>query len=58
MTRNLRHLDLAQLRFMEKVADGSCVVKTEVSVHNDSDSGPKRVSKIIFEFLTNKLVDK
>ena len=43
---------------MEKVADGSCVVKTEVSVHNDSDSGPKRVSKIIFEFLTNKLVDK
>ena len=26
MTRNLRHLDLAQLWFKEKVADGTCVI--------------------------------
>ena len=29
MTRNLRHLDLAQLWFKEKVADGTCIIKGE-----------------------------
>ena len=27
MTRNLRHLELAQLWFKEKVADGACIIE-------------------------------
>ena len=56
MTRNLRHLDLAELWF--KVADGTCVIKKVASADNSSNIGTKRVSMIIFEFLTHKLVDK
>ena len=58
MTRNLRHLDLAQLWFKEKVEDGTCVIVKVDSKENDLDIGTKRVSKIIFECLTHNLIDK
>ena len=58
MTRNLRHLELAQLWFKEKVADGTCIIEKVDSKENNSDIGTKRVPKFIFEYLTHKLVDK
>ena len=58
MTRNLRHLDLAQLWFKEKVADGTCVIVKVGSKENNSDIGTKRVSKIIIEYITHNLIDK
>ena len=57
MTRNLRHLDLAQLWFKEKVADGTCVIVKVDSKENKSDIGTKRVSKIIFEYLTHIMIN-
>ena len=48
VTRNLRHLDLAQLRFKEKVADGTCFIVKVDSKENKSDIGTKR----------NNLIDK
>ena len=58
MTRNLRHLELAQLWFKEKVADEGCIIEKVDSKENNSDFGTKRVPKFIFEYLTHKLVDK
>ena len=58
MARNLRHLDLAQLWFKEKVADGTCVIVKVDSKENNSDIGTQRVSKIIFDYLTHNLIDK
>ena len=58
MTRNLRHLELAQLRFKEKVADGTCIIEKVDSKENNSDIGTKNVPKFIFDYLTHKLVDK
>ena len=58
MTRNLRHLDLAQQWFKENVTDGTCVIDKVDSKENNSDIGTKRVSKIIFEYLTHNLTDK
>ena len=58
MTRNLGHLDLAQLRFKEKVADGTCVIVKVDSKENNLDIGTKRVSKVILEYLTHNLIDK
>ena len=37
MTRNLRHLELAQLWFKEKVADGTCIIEKVDSKENNSD---------------------
>ena len=37
MTRNLRHLDLAELRFKEKVEDGTCVMVKVDSKENNFD---------------------
>ena len=48
MTRNLRHLDLAQLWFKEKVD----------SKENNSDIGNKRVPKHTFEYLSHNLIDR
>ena len=48
MTRNLRHLKLAQLWFKEKVADGTCIIEKVDSKENNSDIGTKRVPKFIF----------
>ena len=39
MTRNLRHLDLAQLSFKEKVSDGTCVIDKVASKEINSDIG-------------------
>ena len=58
MTRNLRYLDLAQLRFKEKVADGTCIIEKVDSKENNSDIGTKRVSKHTFAYLTHNLVDR
>ena len=58
MTRNLRHLELAQLWFKEKVADGTCIIEKVDSKENNSDIVTKRVPKFIFDYLTHKLVDK
>ena len=58
MTRNLRHLELAQLWFKEKVADGTCIIEKVDSKENNSYIGTKRVPKFIFEYITLKLVDK
>ena len=55
MTRNLRHLELAQLWFKEKVADGTCIIEKVDSKENTSDIGTKRVPKFIFEYLTHNL---
>ena len=54
MTRKLRHLELAQLRFKEKVADGTCLIEKVDSKENNSDIGTKRVPKFIFEYLIIK----
>ena len=58
MTKNLRHLDLAQLWFKEKVADGTCIVVKVDSKDNNSDIGTKRVTKAIFVKLTEQLKDR
>ena len=58
MIKNLRHLDLAQLWFNEKVADGTRVIVKVDSKENNSHIGTKLVSKIIFEYLTHNLIDK
>ena len=56
--KNLRHLELAQLWFKEKVADGTCIIEQVDSKENNSDGGTERVPKFIFDYLTHKLVDK
>ena len=56
MTRNLRHLDLAQLWFKEKVAGGTCVIVKVDSKENYSDIGTKCVSKTIFEYYHQVLI--
>ena len=58
MTRNLRHLDSAQLWFKEKVADGTCIIEKVNSKENNSDIGTKRVSKNTFDYLTHNLIDR
>ena len=47
ITRNLRHLDLAQLWCKEKVADGTCVIIKVGSKENNSDIGTKREYQIV-----------
>ena len=58
MTRSLRHLDLAQLLFKEKVADGTCIIEKVDSKEKNSDIGTKRVPKHTFDYLTHNLVDR
>ena len=58
MTRSLRHLDLAQLWFKEKVADGTCIIEKVDSKENNSDIGTKRVPKHTFDYLEHNLVDR
>ena len=58
MIRNLRHLDLAQLWFKEKVADGTCIIEKVDSKENTSDIGTKRVPKHTYDYLTHNLVDR
>jgi hypothetical protein len=58
MTRNLRHLDLADSWIKSKVADGSCLLIKVDSKNNNSDIGTKRVSQSLFNALTHSLVDR
>ena len=58
MTRNLRHLDLAQLWFKGKVADGTCIIEKVDSKENNSDIGTKRVPKHTFDYHTHNLIDR
>ena len=58
MTRNLRHLDLAQLWLKEKVADRTCIIEKVDSKENNSDVGTKRVPKHTFDDLTHNLIDR
>ena len=58
MTRNLRHLDLAQLWFREKVADGTCIVQKVESKENNSDISTKCVPNQIFDCFTHNLIDR
>ena len=45
MMRNLRHLELAQLWFKEKVADGTCIIEKVDSKENNSDIGTKQIGR-------------
>ena len=58
MTRNLRHLSLAQAYAKEKVQDGTCIVVKVASEDNNSDIGTKRVTQPIFTKLTSQIVDR
>ena len=58
MTRNLRHPDLAQLWFKEKVADGTCIIEKVYSKENNSYIGTKRVPRHRFDYLTYNLLDR
>ena len=55
MTRNLRHLELAQLCFKEKIADGTYILEKVDTKENNSDIGTKSVPKFIFDYLTHEL---
>ena len=58
MTRNLRHLTLAEMYFKERVKDKTCVLVKVASHNNHSDIGTKRVPLNIFTTLTSQLVDR
>jgi hypothetical protein len=58
LTRNLRHLDLQESYFKEKVADKTCVLQKVESRHNNSDLGTKRIPLPLFISLTSQLVDR
>ena len=58
MTRGLRHLKITENFLKEKYADGTCVLVKIASSDNNSDIGMKRVTKQVFEKLTNEIVDK
>ena len=58
MTKNLRHIDLSENYFKDKVADGTCVIVKIPSGENNSDIDTKRVPLPLFEYLTHRLVDK
>ena len=58
MTRGLRHLALTENFLKEKFADGTCILVKVASGDNNSDIGTKRVTKQIFEKLTNDIIDK
>ena len=56
MTRNLRYLELAQLWFKKKVADGTCIIQKVKE--NNLNKGTKCVPQFIFDYLTHNLEDK
>lgn len=53
-----RHLAITELFLKEKYADGTCVLVKVASEDNNSDIGTKRVTRAIFERLTNNIIDK
>jgi hypothetical protein len=58
MTRGLKHLAITENFLKEKYADGTCVLVKIASADNNSDIGTKRVTKPIFEKLTDEIIDK
>jgi hypothetical protein len=58
LTKNLRHLSLAESYFKEKVADGTCILVKVQSERNNSDLGTKRIALPLFTSLTSQLVDR
>ena len=58
LTRNLKHLDLAESYFKEKVHDLTCVLEKVESRYNNSDLGTKRIPLPLFTSLTSQLVDR
>ena len=58
MTRGLRHLEITENFLKENYADGTYVLVKIASSDNNSDIGTKRVTKQVFEKLTNEIVDK
>ena len=58
MTRGLRHLEITENVLKENYADGTYVLVKIASSDNNSDIGTKRVTKQVFEKLTNEIVDK
>ena len=58
MTRGLCHLEITENFLKEKYADGTCVLVKIALSDNNSDIGTKRVSKRIFEKLTNEIIDE
>ena len=58
MIRGLRHLEITENFLKEKYADGTCVLVKIASSDKNSDIGTKRVTKQVFEKLTNEIVDK
>ena len=58
MTRNLRHLLLAEAYAKGKVQDGTCTVIKVASEDKNSDIGTKRVTLPIFTKLTFQIVDR
>ena len=58
MTRNLRHLSLADANAKGKVKDGTCIIVKVASENNNSDIGTKLVTQPIFTKLTSQIVDR
>lgn len=58
MTRNLRHLSLADTDAKNKVANGTCSIVKVASENNNSDIGTKRVTQPIFAKLTSQIVNR
>ena len=58
MTKNLRHLDLAEMWFKEKVADKTCVLVKVDTKLSTADIGTKRLDNPLFTNLTISLVDR
>ena len=56
MTKILYYQDMDLIWFMEKVADGTCII--EKVKENNLNKGTKCVPKFIFDYLTHNLVDK
>ena len=58
LTKNLRHLDLAEGYFKEKVEDLTCIVVKVASKDNSSDLGTKRIPLPLSNAISYRLVDK
>lgn len=58
MTRGLRHLAITENFLKEKYEDGTCILVKIASTDNNSDIGTKRVTKAIFDKLTDQIIDK
>ena len=56
MTKILYYQDMDLIWFMEKVADGTCII--EKVKENNLNKGTKCVPKFIFDYLTHNLLDK